>query len=127
MADYQAMLKGELVLPPSDAYGPCFRRVIRKTRPFDMGFATGALLKPPLTVGRMEPGSEAEKAGLREGDVVVKGQAGDGTMIDQAQTITLKVKRGDQTFDVTYLPRGAPVDTYQWEETRATQCGAPPA
>ncbi|UUE98937.1 hypothetical protein [Xanthomonas hortorum] len=47
-------------------------------------------------------------------------------MNDPGQTMTLTIRRGAQTFDVTYLPRGAPVDTYQWEQAGAPQCDQTP-
>ena len=39
----------------------------------------------------------------------------DGIQGDQRQTLTLKLRRADQTFSITYLPRGETVDAYQWE------------
>lgn len=123
LADYKEMLEGKLVLPPSDAFGPCFQRVVRKTRPFDMGFVMDSI-KPPSRITQMKHGSEAEKAGLREGDVVIKGRPSDSMLMDADGTMTLKMTRGDKTFDVTYLQRGEPVDTYQWEESHSPQCKA---
>ncbi|MCM5548234.1 hypothetical protein [Xanthomonas hortorum] len=125
VADYQAMQMGKLVLPPSNAFGPCFRRVLRKTRPFDPGVAMSTFASPKKVVGLIA-GSEADKAGLRNGDTVLKGGPGDALLNDPGQTMTLTIRRGAQTFDVTYLPRGAPVDTYQWEQAGAPQCDQTP-
>jgi S1-C subfamily serine protease len=67
------------------------------------------------------PGSEAAKAGLKDGDVVTYAVALDGVQGDPNQTLTLKVTRDGKTFALTYLPRGELVDVYQWARRPGTQ------
>ena len=131
---HKAMMTGKGVLvPESGDYGPCFRRVDAKIRAYDMGFSqaqtpAGAPAGGPPTGGppraaggggrliaSVEPGSEAEKAGLRAGDRVTYEDSSEGTRRNVTETLTLHVTRDEKTFDITYLPRGAPIDGYQWE------------
>ncbi|MCC4620177.1 hypothetical protein LL965_08780 [Xanthomonas cassavae CFBP 4642] len=124
VADFESMMAGGLVLPPSDAYGPCFRRVLRKTRPFDPGFSMSAFT-PPGKIVDLVHGSEAEKAGVREGDMLLKGGVGDRVMLDPTKTLRLQLSREGKIYEVRYLPRGAPVDTYQWEQSEVPGCAVP--
>ena len=41
----------------------------------------------------------------------------DGALRDPNMMVTMHVTRGDQTFDVSYLPRAELRDAYQWERT----------
>ena len=112
------MVGGGLMLPESGDYGPCFRRVDAKIRVYQKGFTeakSGAGPRKGETVESVTPGSEAAKAGLLAGDVVRYGDSSEGTRRNPTMTLTLHVTRAGKTFDITYLPRGAAVDGYQWE------------
>ena len=110
-----SMMAGGLMLPESDDYGPCFRRVVKQIRRFDLGFDNSSVLGPVKTIKGLKPGSEAEKAGLREGDHFTYGASLDATQGDVNQTLTLHVTRDGKTSTITYLPRGEAVNAYQWE------------
>jgi rhamnogalacturonan endolyase len=114
-AVHRAMLAGGLMLPESGDYGPCFRRTTKKIRRFEPGFDSRSLIGAEKTVHGLLPGSEAAKAGLRDGDVVSYSVAMDSLQGDPNRMLTLQVTRGGKTFPVTYLPRGEAVDAYQWE------------
>lgn len=109
------MLAGKLMLPESGDFGPCFRRTTGKFRRFDLGFEPKSLVGDVKTIRGLIPGSEADKAGLRNGDVVTYSVAMDSVQGDQKRLLTLQVTRGGKTFPLTYLPRGETVDAYQWE------------
>jgi membrane-associated protease RseP (regulator of RpoE activity) len=59
-------------------------------------------------------GSAAERAGLRNGDRIVKPVPQDEIQAEQSATLTLLIERGGRTFPITYLPRGETVPAYQW-------------
>lgn len=112
---HNKMIAGGLVLPPSDAFGLCFHRIVKKIRQFDLGFAMRSL--GARTIQGLRAGSEAARAGLHDGDrfafrpmVPI-----DELQSDAHETLTLEVTREGRTFQVTYLPRGKAVDAYQWE------------
>ncbi|QKR99601.1 peptidase M61 [Sphingomonas sp. CL5.1] len=113
----KSMLAGGIVLPESDAYGPCFRRVAARLRRYELGFTVAR--KPagtPVEVKGLIAGSEADKAGVRNGDMIALPLlTSDGPRRDFAATVTAQVTRDGRTFPVTWAPRGAAVDGYQWE------------
>jgi predicted metalloprotease with PDZ domain len=114
-AVHRAMMAGQLMLPESDDYGPCFRRTTKKIRRFELGFDPKSLIATPHTIHGLMPDSEAAKAGLREGDQVNYGVALDAVQAEVNRTLTLQVTRDGKTFPLIYLPRGEAVDAYQWE------------
>lgn len=120
--DFEAMLAGGTVLPPSDAFGPCFQRTTRPLRRFDLGFDPASLLSDSRRVQGLKPGSEAEKAGLREGDAITNTFSQDGLQADQEAFLTLEVERDGEKLTIRYQPRGETVDAYQWEKTEAGSC-----
>jgi hypothetical protein len=115
VAVHHDMMTGQLIVPPSSAFGPCFRRVVRKIPMFDLGFAMKSLpLFGPKVIQGLRPGSNAAKAGLRNGDQISYAAALDEIQSKVHATLTLHVTRGSRTFNVTYLPRGKAVHAYQW-------------
>jgi hypothetical protein len=112
---HQSMLAGGLMLPESDGYGPCFRRTVKKIRQFDVGFDMKSLIGAEKHISGLKAGSEAEKAGLKNGDLITYGTGLDALQGDVKRTFSLQVTRDGKTFPVTYLPRGEAVDAYQWE------------
>jgi hypothetical protein len=46
----------------------------------------------------------------------------DGIQADQHATLTLLIRRGDQTMSITYLPRGETVAAYQWRRISSDRC-----
>lgn len=113
----RSMLAGGLVLPASDAYGPCFRRVAARMRRYELGFTVER--KPagtPVEVRNLVAGSEAARAGIRAGDLVALPLiTSEGPRRDPDATITARITRDGQTFPLTWSPRGDAVDGYQWE------------
>ena len=114
-AVHKSMMAGGLMLPESEDFGPCFQRVVKKMRQFDLGFDNASIVANPKIIKGLKPGSEAAKAGLRDGDQVTYGVALDAVQGDIDRKLELQVTRDGKTFPLAYLPRGAEVDTYQWD------------
>jgi predicted metalloprotease with PDZ domain len=112
------MLEGKLVVPPSDAFGRCFYRTTAPLRRYELGFDSEVLVEPTRIVRGLIPGSAAARAGLRDGDRIVKPVPQDAIQADQHANLTLLIARGGRTFPITYLPRGALVQAYQWRRRR---------
>jgi hypothetical protein len=110
-----AMLRGDAMLPPSDAFGPCFRRTSRMLRRYELGFDSRVLIEPTRIVRGLDAGSNAAKAGLRNGDKIVRPVPQDGIQADQNALLHLEIFRGGKQFVLSYLPRGEQVEAYQWE------------
>ena len=113
-------------VPASDAFGPCFERTTRPMRRYELGFDTAVLAEPTRIIRGLEPGTAAAEAGLQNGDEIVRPVPQDALQGDQDALLTLDIRRGEETFTVTYSPRGETVDAYQWvrvEGVPARTCG----
>jgi predicted metalloprotease with PDZ domain len=113
--DYEAMVAGRQLVPPPGSFGPCFRPEAGKERVFELGFDARAAGRVPGKITGLVPGSAAERAGLREGDEVQEAVfVGSSLVADEEATLTVKVLRGGAPLAVTFLPRGAEVESWQW-------------
>ncbi|WP_343699016.1 hypothetical protein [Caulobacter sp.] len=115
-AIHKAMMSGQTLVPDSDAYGPCFRRVAVKIPRFDVGFGPPGV-NPPAVVADLRADSNAAKAGLKDGDKLQYLPGSTAAQRDPKALEHVRVTRGDQTFEVSFLPRGELRDAYQWERT----------
>lgn len=122
IADFEAMLAGRTVLPSADAFGPCFDRVTKPLKRFDLGFDPLILVTPDRVVKGLKPGSAAEAAGLQNGDRILNRFPQDGLQGDQHASLTLDIERDGQKRKLTYLPRGETVDAYQWQAKPGVSC-----
>lgn len=120
IAAFEDMLAGKTIVPPSDAFGPAFRRTKRMLRRFDLGFDPASLLTKPKVVRGLVPGSEAERAGLRNGDEILNTFSQDRLQGDQAAYLTLDVRRAGEELHIRYQPRGKQVSAFQWERNAPT-------
>ncbi len=116
--EFEAMLAGALQLPPSAAFGRCFRRTSKPLRRYELGFDAKVLVEPKRIVRGLVAGSAAEKAGLKDGDEILKPVPQDGIQGDQKATLALDIRRDGREFPIAYLPRGETVFAYQWERVR---------
>jgi predicted metalloprotease with PDZ domain len=113
---HESMMHGGLVVPESGDYGPCFRRITKPIRRFELGFKPTSLPDGTKRVDGLVEGSEADRAGLRNGDIVsYRTITTEGVRRDPEGTVTATVTRAGKTFPLTFLPRGKAVDAYQWE------------
>lgn len=122
---HQSMMSGGLMLPASEDFGPCFRRTIKMIRQFDLGFDNKSILGAKKIIQGLKPGSEAEKAGIRDGDEITYAVALDAVQGDVTRMLNVQVTRDGKTFPVSYLPRGATVEAYQWERNPAVTACTP--
>lgn len=112
--EFDAMMAGKLLVPPSDAYGPCFKREAASFRAFELGFDSASLTTTPRLVKGVVAGSNAYKAGVREGDEIAEAVVLDAVQAKPQQTITLEIRRDGRDLQITYLPRGGAQDGYRW-------------
>jgi len=127
VAVHKAMMTGETLVPDSDAYGACFHRVATKIRRYQLGYNQKRAAVGGVVEGLIA-GSEADKAGIREGDAIVLRTHTDGAQREPDMKITVKITRDGNSFPITYLPRGEAIDGWQWERTEGvsdTHCRPP--
>ncbi len=99
------VVRGEAVTLPSDALGPCFRAGTGDYVSYDPGFDVEATrLSPDGKVVGVRAGGPADRAGLREGDVIESMTGRDG---DANAPVKLVATRAGARVTVTYAPRGA--------------------
>ncbi len=82
---------------------------------YELGFEPAVLTESPRRVRGLVPGSAAQAAGLREGDIILKPVPQDQIQGEETGLLTLSIRRGDESTEITYLPRGEPVEAWQWE------------
>ncbi len=118
-AQYQAMLAGELLEPPSDAFGPCFSNESTTYPQFELGFDPAVLAEVPRIVTSVVAGSNAEAAGLRTGDEITAPVVLEDVLSHPEASLTLAIRRDGDPMEITYVPRGDAVSGYRW--TRVPQ------
>ena len=102
--------------PDPNAFGPCFSREAATYRTFDIGFDEwGTLYATPRVVKGLVPGSQADRAGLRNGDVILQPLDLSFLRSNPDAHVTMKVRRGAEEVAIDYLPRSATtVPGYRW-------------
>jgi hypothetical protein len=111
--DYEGMVAGTTLVPSADALAPCLRLEAVQQRPFERGFQE----YNPTVVTKLVAGSNAERAGLREGDRIVEMTDTRELQADETKEMTITIERGGVRQTLRYLPRGAPVDGYRFVRT----------
>ncbi|GAA4966004.1 hypothetical protein HD597_007005 [Nonomuraea thailandensis] len=111
--DFAAMEAGRWMIPAPDALGPRFTREQTQEYVTELGFDLSSL--ETRTVTGLIPGSAAEEAGIREGDVILEAPAGSQVAKSAGEEITLTLQREDTTFPVSYAPCGDAVPSFRWK------------
>ena len=112
--EWKAMMEGKIMVPPSDAFGPCFARTAVKMRQFDLGFDQAILTQPTRIIKGLRADSAAAIAGLNDGDEILQPVQLEDIQADEAKQVTLSIRHGEEKREVTYLPRGKEVEGYLW-------------
>jgi predicted metalloprotease with PDZ domain len=113
-AEFDAMLAGQVQLPEPGGFGPCFTRITRMLRRYQLGFEPRVLTEPKRIVRGLIAGSAAERAGIHDGDEITQPVPQDRIQGDQDGILTLKLLRDGKPLEISYLPRGEIVEAYQW-------------
>jgi hypothetical protein len=124
--DFDAMVAGKLIVPPPNSFGPCLKPIKSTARPFALGFDEASINAEPKVIHGVVAGSAAAAAGLKDGDKVVS--AGDVLEIQRGNErhMTLTVQRDGREIPIDYLPRGEPVENWQWQRVpgvKESKCG----
>lgn len=115
VAALRDMLEGKSPLPASDAFGPCFQRVSRPMRRYQLGFEPKVLTEPKRIVRGLIAGSAADTAGVRNGDEITLPVGQDAIQGEQEGVLSLRIKRDGKIMTIAYKPRGERVDAWQWQ------------
>ncbi|HEX3366331.1 hypothetical protein [Phenylobacterium sp.] len=112
-AGYDHMVSGGLLTPLDAAFAPCLSVEPHPAKPFELGFARRSL-NDDRVVRDLVSGSAAEKAGVRDGDVIVEVSDVNKVRADETLPIVLTLRRDGSQQTVSYLPRGAAIGGYRW-------------
>lgn len=115
--DYRRMTSGTAI-PPEGAFAPCFAAVSEPRPVFDLGFARRSL-NDEATVRELRADSNAARAGLHEGDVILSYTELRELTVDPAARMTLRIRRDGAEQEISYLPRGAPVEHWRFVDNEA--------
>ena len=85
---------------------------------FDLGFARHSL-NDDATVSELRPGSNAARAGVRDGDTILDYTDLKQLTADPAARMTLRLRRAGAERTITYLPRGEAVENYRFVDAGA--------
>lgn len=95
---------GAAVTLPEDVFAPCGRVLTVEKPVFDAGFDVEALRANRGVISGVDSNLPAYAAGLRDGMVFVRQQAGNIGNADEP--LVLVVRDGEQERTISYLPRG---------------------
>ena len=109
--EFDAMVAGKLIPPPRQAFAPCYRLVPATLTRFELGFSD---TRPDL-VKDLRANTAAARAGLREGDAIVKMTPLAGVRDNPSAEMAMEVRRGDESVSVRFLPRSEPAAGWQWQ------------
>jgi hypothetical protein len=112
--DYEYMFNGGLLVPPENSFESRFNVVRHKERCFELGFKISSLYSETKTIDGLIEKSNAALAGLLNGDKVIEHSALVEVQNNPALTMKLKVRRGTEEFEISYLPLGEEVESYRW-------------
>lgn len=96
-------MSGEPVLPDLDCLMPRFTAIESPIDEFDIGFAYYSF--KTRTVSGLVETSEAAKAGVRDGDLIVRSPAAHTINGGDLTEIALTLRRGGKVLDLAYQPR----------------------
>ena len=112
--DWNRMMQGEIIFPAAGAFGSCLHSTKVDVRIFDLGFSSPVRLLAGATIGGVVAGSDAERAGLRNGDVLVNGVDINPAAQSLDKRVVLKVRRGSELLTISFEPRSGSQPGLAW-------------
>lgn len=94
----------EPVVPPSNAFGPCFRRASSKEPVFELGFDAESLRGVPALIRGLKRASAAARAGLREGALVLEAKLPGPDATVETSEVRLTLADGAGGKRIAYKP-----------------------
>jgi len=123
ISDWNDMMSGNIIFPAKGAFGACMQSRRADVRIFDLGFSSPVRLITGSTIGGLVQGSPAERAGLRNGDVLVTGTDINPAADSLDKPVVLDVRRNGKPMTIAFDPRGGSQPGLEW----TSSCLHPPA
>ena len=112
-SQFEDLMQGKLILPPCDYFGD-YTLVKTIERKFELGMSDNSLRKIPRTVEGLIDKSNAQIAGLKEGDIIKEISSIQDAKEKNDVNINMTVIRDGNEIKISYLPRGEEVDCYKY-------------
>lgn len=109
VSEFESMTTGTVIEPEPEIFG-CLVAEPFDVAPFELGFDPMRLGK----VTKLREGSNAAKAGLQEGDIILAINTVEEMKKAPDNQTVMTVKRGDKIWDVSFLPRREKVPGWHW-------------
>ena len=115
---FQQMTNGDLIVPPDDTFAEFGVRLVREdAEMFELGFDSTSLRAGAMRVSGLLNDSRAEKAGVREGDEVVRAWMVTLAADDLEEMMQMTVRRDGREKDFRWWPRSSEkVESWKWVE-----------
>ncbi|MFC4526259.1 hypothetical protein ISN76_19460 [Dyella halodurans] len=110
---FDAMASGETLVLPPNAFAPCFKVVSQPRHVFELGYVRSNASSDAVVTG-LKADSAAARAGLKDGDRIVRAPNISKVWPDDTASVTGVFERDGKQYTATWVPRGAKVDAYQW-------------
>ncbi|WP_266156292.1 hypothetical protein [Dyella silvatica] len=114
LTDWQHMMDGQLILPAAGAFDPCLTGSATQVGTFDLGFAKPIRAMAGEAVSGVVKGSNADKAGLRDGDVITETIDIIPIAGNFDNLMHIPIRRGSTTMAISYNPRSGSVPGMRW-------------
>ena len=112
--DWEAMKAGKLMMPYPGVFGKNFVAEKLEAGVFDLGFNKSKGATKGQIIRDLIKGSNAEKAGIKEGDEVIEPVDLYPYYGSYDKLLTLKVKRNNEILSFSFSPRRGAVEAYRW-------------
>lgn len=112
--DWKAMKAGKLIKPYPGAFGKNFVAKRLDTGIFDLGFNKSQGILKGQIISDLVKGSNAERAGIKEGDEIVEFLYLYEYYGSYDKNITVKIKRNEEILSFTFLPKRGSAEAYEW-------------
>ncbi|WP_426700991.1 hypothetical protein ACPPVV_16690 [Rhodanobacter sp. Col0626] len=112
--DWNDMMSGNVIFPAKGAFDSCMQSRKEDVRIFDLGFSSPVRLIAGSTIGGLVHGSNAERAGLRNGDVLVTGTDINPMAESLDKPVVLHVRRSGKPMTIAFDPRGGSQPGLAW-------------
>ena len=108
------LMEEGITAPAADFFGPEYTVEKVAAPVMDNGFDDTVRYSHDQVVTGVKPGSNAEKAGLRNGDVILKASSEWEAVDDENMHLVYQVRRGETELTIEFLPRGEKVPCWQY-------------
>ncbi|KRM86406.1 aminotransferase class I/II-fold pyridoxal phosphate-dependent enzyme [Liquorilactobacillus vini] len=107
-----------LMFPPQDLFAPAYQLVEGKVPQEEQGFDLTVRFETPSIIHGLVPGSNAQKAGLQNGDEIIKYDSDWNTMEDPEMLTNVTVDRQGRQVALSYLARGSKTVCWQYQKNK---------